>query len=1108
MSALWRQILCVFFLPFLISVASAEDSSPRYHVDRAGEGILARELRTNRTWPHQDMAYRLQAQGDLHGAARELQAFLDVDPLEDNVRLQLVTLLERLGDNQGVVTEAGRLARNRPDDFLPFLYRAQALERQGRRDLARADYRHVLAMPGLDPARKTDIALALAHSAQVAGDHAGVLEALEAGGGDLPAQADYLRGLALSALGRHTQALESLESAAARAATDEDRVAALRAAAEEAIRMGAADKAHALLLRSIGNGATTPEVESRLAELARQAGWTGKTAEHLRALALDHESTPAQKLSAWERLGHVLVAMGRRDEAEQAWLTALDLSGTRPRPDLLAALGDNAWMDGLHERAGGYYEQAWEAGGRRDMSLARRAATAWVRAKRPDRALELYAALARDPALPAPERKTALESIAHLRRQSGESASAAEALLLAARLDGLDSGARGELLERATALLLEAGNMAQVQTLFRERLRTLPKGPARARLLLTMAELEESQAGSGWPGRAVELLAQAEGQPGLDNELAGRVADALVRACRARKDFRGAAHALERAIALVGETSRWRLELGYLYTDLGEHARARDNFERAVLLGAGDRASLGLAQAYQRLGQLGLALHVLERAPFAANPARLSGADRVVALGLLGYLNEELRRPAQAAAWYGQALEAGDDPLIRFRLARVLCALGQAERAEGYLRGVASEALPPEERVSEVMLRARLARALGREDQAEAIYRRALDSAPRADLWYELGDLLRHRGRHAEAAKAFAQALTLHDIPAYHVDLGYEFQAQERDQEAVRALDDGVRAAPDYLLARQDLAYAAMRLGWNELAVEHFMKAIDTVPLRPVPNSSAAVAVAEDARRMRGEVRALTNALDADAWLTYSSGKTGALQSGGGSLEQDVVRTSSGVELGWIPPNWGFRDHRIFKFIGRLAWNMEPDSLEIRDDSWDAALGVRYKPFKSQNLNLGLERLFSLSGQGEDNWVARAMYSLSEGVDDLEIGKNVWNYSFLFGEADAYLESPSRLTVYAEARRGLTWRIDDNLLVSPFAMADAKWWSDSSANDVSFYEGGLGVSARHYFDEDKYTLPRRSLELLMTYKLGRIFEADNIKDEDINAFFATVLFRF
>ncbi len=1037
-----------------------------------------------------------------------MQAYLAIDPLEDNIRLQLVVLLGRSGDDASVVTEADRLVRNRPDEALPLLYRAQALERLGRAAQARADYRRVLTLSGLTPARRTETAMALAYSAQRDGEHALVLEALGFGGADLPAQADYVRGQALSGLGRHAQALEALETAASRAASAEERATALRAAAEEAIRLGAPDKAHALLRQAVQNTASEPGLEMRLAELARQSGQTEKTVEHLRVQALDEKLPPEQRLPAWEQLGHALVALNRRAEAEHAWTMALELSGNRPRPDLLTALGDNAWADARHEQAARYYEQAWAAGGGRDTSLNRRAAAAWAQAGRRGQALDSYLTLVRDPALDPAGRRAALESTAHLRRQSGQPALAAEALVQAARLPGLGLAQRRELLERATALYLEAGDIFRAQALFRERLQAAPKGIERARMLLALAELEESLAGQGWPDRAVELLAQAEAQPGLPANLAVRAAEASARAFRARHDFRAAAQALERAMAVGGETSRRRLELGYLHADLGEHALARDDFERAASLGAGDPAFIGLAQAYQRLGQIGLALHALNRAPFmtGVGPSGLSGEDRVAALGFAGYLNEELLRPDQAAAWYGRALKVGDDPVIRFRLARAVFAQGQVERADELLRGVTSRDLPPDEHLSEIMLRARVAKALGRADEAQTIYRNALAEAPNPDLSYELGVLLRDIADHEAAAEAFAQTVALRGVPADRVALGYELLALDRREDARPALAEGVRVEPDYLLAHQDLGYITMQLGENDPAVAHFMDAIDNAPLRPAPDESAALAVAEDVRRMRGEVRALTNALDADFWLTYTSGRTGALNGGGGALEQEVVRTSSGVELGWIPPDWGFQDHRIFKFIARLAWNLEPDSLEIQEDSWAGALGVRYKPFKSQNLNLGLERIFSLSGQGEDNWVARVMYSLSDGVDDIHIDETYWNYSFLFGEADAYLESPSRLTAYAEARQGLTFKLDDTLLVSPFAVADAKWWSNSG--DVSFYEGGLGLSARYYFDEDKYTLPRRSLELLMTYKLGRIFEADDIKDDEINAFFATVLFRF
>ncbi len=1278
MKSLFRIVPCVLILGcFLFASASivlrAEESRPQYTISREGEGFIARELRRNRTWPRQDMANRLQGQGDIQGAAAELEALLQIDPLEDNARLQLIILLDQLDESDRVLRHVQELHSRHPDDPLPLLYQGMALSRLGQTVEAEKAWSRALTMPGLDPEQRAETALNLAHMALGKGEYEQVLQILGPGAGHvwperLRAQADLLQGLALAATDALEPALNALEMAALRARTRQERVLALDTGADVAVRLGQYDRARGLLLRTIDTERPEPGLERRVAELALKTGKAAEAEEHFRRalhmgdlqaqaalaqilfdqgrlgqaeteasawaeradgteqarawamlgfirerrgdldgaakafervaareqsaevlmalarvyaelgrdsharaayeqaleqaptaphlfelglfLARDghHEQaveifnrvladhprtpeTPATGLSseqtrlAWEQLGHALSVLGRSADADQAWNIALRLSAGQPRPDLLTALGDSAWNRGRVAQAAKYYEQAWRAGGRKDADLAQRAGVAWLESGGLERALELFLSMAMDRRLENDQRSTAWERVAQVQEQFGRPLESSQALLQAAFLapDGEISAL--SLTDQAINRLVQAGETGPARAQLADMVARTAPGPARAEVMLRLAQLEETASDPERYERALSLLRQADAQPGLSAALAGRLAETEAVFLAALGNPEQALSAVERAVSRDGITASRALNLGYLYAQTHRYDRAVDAFFEAVNLGAMDTAWIGLARSYQGLNKPGLAMHALGQVPLlqpgGSGLDGLPTQELVLVMGLKGFVNEELGRPDQAALWYERTLDLEDDPVIRFRLARSLFALGQVQRADELLCSVESSDLPQDELLSEITLRAQTAAALGHLDEARAVYQAALarmaadKDAPEqeADVWFALGGLHRQQGEHEAAAEAFAQASRLNRRPASLTAEGYELLALKRREDAQAVLSEAVAVEPDYLPAHQDLGYIAMQLGDNEPARTHFMDAIDHAPLRPVDDEVQGRIVAEDVRRMRGEMRALNNAVDLDAWLTYTSGKTGTLQADGqpsglAAPERDVIRTSSGIELGWIPPQWGFQDHRIFKLIGRLGWNLRPDSLTMVDDSLEGALGLRYKPFKAYNLNIGLERIFSLSGDGEDNWVARLMGSLADGMDDVRPYETIWNYSFLFGEVDAYLESPSRLAAYVEARQGVSWKWRDDLILSPFLVADAKWWSRSRAADVSFYEAGAGFSLRYLYDQDKYELERRSIELLLTYKAGKVFDTDDIKDERINALFATILFRF
>ncbi len=1145
--ALFFVGLVLLFLPW---AAHAEEELLRFEIPREREGVIARELRTNRTWPHQDMAYRLQAKGDIHGAANELRALLDIDPIEDNVRLQLIVLLEQLGNDPEIVEHAGRILENRPNTLVPLLYRAWALDRLGRWDEAQVDFQRALSLADISKEQHNDILLTLVNRAMAREDFHQVLALLDGSvQEELSWSPNLVRGFALSALGEHALALDSLETSALQAKTRETRDQALAAAAEEAIHVGQYARARTLLLQSTVNQEPALGLEPRLAELALRADLPSEAAGHYR------RAVEAGDEQAREHLAQLLFDLGQFQEAEEHAEILAKTTDPEKRKRALVMLGvirerlgdfrgaslafEQAAQDDLtpaswatlgalavkeerYDIAAQNYEKAWKAGGLKDSAMAEMIVGFWTRAGRIDQAIAASLKLAGNTDAAPEDRLRAMESAAHLQRQVGSPDAAALTLLRAADLPAVDTEKRADLLERAERLFLESGRPEKASDVLVTLLENATDGPARADVLLRLARLEQTRELPGWQERTVAFLEQAEDQPGLPPEEAARIAESSVEILIGQGERIRALQALERAVIRGGEQPGRMLQFGYALAAMDLHHRARDAFARAAELGAGDMAWIGLARSYQRLDQPGLALHSIAQAPFIrgqtaldADLSELPQEEQYPVLMLLGYLSEALARHELAADWYQQALKRHDIPETRYRLARASLSSGNAKRADDLLRVVDPADLPEHDQPPGVVLLARIAGALDRLDEAETLYRDALAWAGNrghgderlAELWFELGGIYRRKEDHEAAAEAFAQAANLHGTPAMLMASGYEFLGLNHLDEARPLLSEAAVKEPDLLAVHQDLGYIAMRQGDNDEAVEHFMDAIDNAPLRPAEDEEQSQAVAEDIRRMRGEIRALRNAVDLDFWLTYTSGKTGTL-GGLAAPGRDVLRTSSGIELGWIPPEWGFQDHRIFKLIGRLGWSMEPDSLRVRDNSWEAALGLRYKPLKKYNLNLGLERLFALSGEGEDNWVARAMLSLFDDSDRIRPNETFWNYSFLFGEVDAYLESPSRLAAYVEARQGFNWKVRDNLILTPFLVADAKWWSGSRADDVSFFEGGLGLSARYLYDEDKYTLPRKSVELLLTYKIGRVFNVDNIQDDQIDALFATLLFRF
>jgi len=189
---------------------------------------------------------------------------------------------------------------------------------------------------------------------------------------------------------------------------------------------------------------------------------------------------------------------------------------------------------------------------------------------------------------------------------------------------------------------------------------------------------------------------------------------ARARALRAEGDVAGARARLEVALAMAPAYDDARLELADILLSDGSE------LDRAAALLAGVRAP-------------GARVHVL-----SARLAELRGDD------------------AGAAAAYGSALAAGDDPDVRLRRALALDRLGRRPEAISELERIRAA------RPADAVARGRLAalyEAAGRLHEAEAEHRALAESRPeRAQGWEDLARFCERNGRHAEARAAHARA--------------------------------------------------------------------------------------------------------------------------------------------------------------------------------------------------------------------------------------------------------------------------------------------------------------------------------------------------------------
>ncbi len=287
---------------------------------------------------------------------------------------------------------------------------------------------------------------------------------------------------------------------------------------------------------------------------------------------------------------------------------------------------------------------------------------------------------------------------------------------------------------------------------------------------------------------------------------------------------------LERAIQIAPADPLGYDDLGRVYLQLGEAARARDLFAQAVKLpNAPSDAYAGLSEAYRDLGELDSALQAADQG-LAASP---HSADLETARGnslrAAGRLEEALaafrlaveHAPAVAETHYN----LGDTLLKLGRTAeayaslrraldlkptypRALIALGQGELEAGRLDSAAQylrplyEFNPGLELARRLMARwclqsAMAAAGADRMEEAEQRLREGLDASPDLpELHARLGLLYGQEGRYAEA---LAPLETYHRLqsaePMAALFLGQTYAHLGRGDDARRLLEEGRQLA-------------------------------------------------------------------------------------------------------------------------------------------------------------------------------------------------------------------------------------------------------------------------------------------------------------------------
>ena len=409
--------------------------------------------------------------------------------------------------------------------------------------------------------------------------------------------------------------------------------------------------------------------------------------------------------------------------------------------------------------------------------------------------------------------------------------------------------------------------------------------------------------------------------------------------------------------------------------------------------------------------------------------------------------------------------------------------------------------LPKADRRQARLLEVDLLQALRRPGEALAVLD-ALDGAQSLEVESRRGFLLLSAGRPDQARTAFEAALALQPDPAKHrilllglrdaarssnnpevelkalqelharepadrqisLDLAYALLSRHRDAEALDVFSQTLDALspPGAWL---DAGYAAKRLGRNREAAAYFARGLDARRAAGLQNPRLEYG-------LRREVESLGRQWGLVSGTAY---RQGGLVPGIAS-QQRILQ--EGLEIYWQPPFLAREGRMVQVFVQAFETLHSGSPGETGEPTLQGAIGVRAKPFASQNLVLAAQKLVRLGTFALDDWLFRAAYSLDEGTD-LRPWQNDWPWWSLYTEGDSFARS-GRYLHQLEIRAGHAWRLPTaggrNVLAPHLVLAGDY---DSRLEPGVAGGVGAGVSIRHWFREDAHRAPASWIELTL-----------------------------
>lgn len=1107
-------------VPMLVIFTShAADSAfnqtkQEYYLDKLiierSESYLESVLRKFRSFPHLDKAYRLMNENKYPESKIEFQKFFEIDPFDIKARMAYVIMLYKIKEYQEVIQQTSLALEQIDNNVLFLLYRALAHNASNNNTQALRDFNSIIASSHV---LEEDKLFALETSLIILLEQKAYRQSLVLFDQYPVEKKDFnyfMRyAMAREGLGEYDLAREALDRALIRSKTKNESVRAYLALGNIYQKSHKTDLADGAYQAALAIDKGNPEILRSLSYIYYDLGHLDKAIDMMNALLIQRYDDEDQEflanllfanknyLSAAKAYEALLLKQTQESDLYRINILIGNSYSNAKQYDMAVKAFQHAAEVKQSSEILQYLASALENKG--DVGKAIKVYRDWLDKEKSAEAYiklsNLYISsgdknnallslgLALQSGASKEQQKTVYQTQGELLYQQKNYAQAKIAYQKAAKIGSADSelaakieSADLELLNSSAMTSLRAGRLEEASDILKKSLKIKESVNA----LFMLAEVEKSL--GNW-GKSVEIYRHLIQLKGLDSKQKSNALANLGLLYLDRGEEQLALGYLKAAASMDEQNWVNNRILGNAYARFDRWNDALVQYRSALSKQNNLENLLNFAQANGKLNKIDIANYYFQQAIEQADKDDVNFEERKAVLDTFGYFLVNQKEYDQAVERWRQSLRIRDDPIIRMRLAMLLSSEFDDDQSLSQLELIDRNSISMELNAERYDFMAQQFAKRKQFSNAIRAQTKALEFIKTAERHYMLGNYFQSAQQNKKAIEQFTLAVDKDsDNKTFLAALGYAYSGYNQPDQSIRILEKVVEKDPENLGLLKDLAYLNLRKSDNKASKFWFKQAIDSRAAQLGSNQVDVINKDNELTNLKREVRELDDNFNFTAYSGYRQNNNTVNSTGAPGILGGIIPSQGGVELNYRPPIIGLRDGRTFTVFSRMLWSMEPDSFKVDSKTFQSTVGIRYKPFQTQNFNLSAEKLIKIGDNSQDNWLIRGMYGWTNGFD-INPGKQYWNYTTLFGDLGYFVKSPAVLSFFGEARQGISYNLSKNIVLTPHAVIDGRIQTNDVSN-LSYLEAGGGLSLKFYFNQTIHSAPKSYIEFLFHYKAG------------------------